>query len=69
MSYSYEILESPLPVANYASTLHVEKAPGGALIVWMGAFDAKDAPDAKAIEVIEGIYDGGLGSLASKVKG
>jgi hypothetical protein len=69
MSYSYEILESPLPVANYASTLHVEEAPGGALIVWTGTFDAKDAPDAKAIEVIEGIYDGGLGSLASKVKG
>ena len=69
MSYSYEILESPLPVANYASTLHVEDAAGGALIVWTGSFDAKDAPDAKAIEVIEGIYHGGLTSLATKVKG
>ncbi len=68
MSYSYEILESPLPVANYASTLHVEEAGGGALIVWTGTFDAKDAPDAKAIEVIEGIYQGGLTSLATKVK-
>ena len=69
MSYSYEIIESPLPVANYASTLHVEDAAGGALIVWTGSFDAKDAPDAKAIEVIEGIYEGGLTSLAGKVKG
>lgn len=69
MSYSYEIVESPLPVANYASTLHVEDSAGGALIVWTGSFDAKDAPDAKAIEVIEGIYEGGLSSLAAKVKG
>ena len=30
------------------------------MIVWTGKFDAKGAPDADAIGVIEGIYQGGL---------
>ena len=66
MSYSYRIIESPLPVANYASTIAVEDE-GGTTIVWTGKFDAKGAPDADAIGVIEGIYQGGLDSLAAKV--
>lgn len=67
MSYTYKILESPLPVANYESTIEVEDA-GGTTIVWAGTFDAKDAFDADAVGVIEGIYQGGLDSLAAKAK-
>ena len=67
MSYTYAILESPLPVANYESTIRMSRS-GGTVIVWTGTFDAKGAPDAKAVAVIEGIYQAGLDSLASKVK-
>jgi hypothetical protein len=66
-SYTYVILESPLPVANYKSTIQVEDE-GGTVIAWEGSFDAKGAPDADAVAVIEGIYDAGLASLASKAK-
>jgi Polyketide cyclase / dehydrase and lipid transport len=66
-SYTYRIVESPLPVANYESTIEVEDA-GGTVIVWSGTFDAKGAPDADAVGVIEGIYQGGLDSLAAKLK-
>ena len=59
MSYTYRIIESPLPVANYESTIAVGHE-GGTTIVWTGKFDAKGAPDADAIGVIEGIYQGGL---------
>ncbi|MFL5336291.1 MAG: SRPBCC family protein [Geminicoccaceae bacterium] len=67
MSYTYTILESPLPVAHYKSTIHVSEM-NGTMIDWHGSFDAKGAPDAKAIEVIEGIYQAGLDSLGAKSK-
>jgi len=66
-SYSYTILSGPLPVEKYRSTLKVEEM-GGTMIDWSGKFAAKGAPDAKAKEVIDGIYQAGLDSLASKLK-
>lgn len=64
-SYSYAIEESPLPVDNYESTIAVSPADGGGSVVtWKSTFDAKDAPDDKAREVIAGIYQAGLDRLA-----
>jgi Polyketide cyclase / dehydrase and lipid transport len=67
-SYSYAIVESPLPVANYLSTISVAPNGAGATIIWTGHFDAKGADDAKAKEVITGIYDSGLAALETKLK-
>jgi len=66
-SYSYEILESPLPVANYASTIKVEESGGAVAIDWSSTFDAKGASDEDAKKTIIGIYDAGLGSLKEKL--
>ncbi len=68
MSYSYTIEESPLPVANYKSTLRVVPKDKGSTIEWSGTFDAKGAPDADAVKVITGIYDAGVSALAGKAK-
>jgi hypothetical protein len=68
MSYSYAILESPLPVADYKSTISVKEHGTGSTISWTGNFKAKGASDAKASEVIAGIYDAGLGALKAKLK-
>ena len=68
MDYTYTILEGPLPVTDYRSTIRVAKAGSGSKITWMGTFKAKGAPDAKAEEVIGGIYDAGLKSIADKAK-
>ncbi len=67
MSMSYEILESPLPVANYQSTMQVSPQGEGAVITWSSSFEAKDAPDDKAVEVMTGIYKLGLESLQAKL--
>jgi len=67
-SYGYTIVESPLPVANYASTIAVTANGAGSTITWSGRFDAKDAPDDKAKDVIAGIYDAGLSALKEKLK-
>jgi uncharacterized GH25 family protein len=64
MSYSYAITESPLPVANYQSTLSVTKDGAGSTLIWIGKFDAKGATDDEAAKVISGIYEAGLAELA-----
>ncbi|SDR99261.1 SRPBCC family protein [Bradyrhizobium canariense] len=58
-SYTYTILSSPLPVANYHSTISVAGDPKGSALKWMGTYDAKDASDADAKKVIDGIYESG----------
>lgn len=68
-SYSYSILKSPLPVKNYKSTVQLSATPDGkTLMKWSSTFEAAGAEDAKAKEVIQGIYDAGLGKVAAYFK-
>lgn len=69
MRYSYTILQSPLPVSDYHSTISVKKKGNGSEVTWMGTFKAKGASDADAAKAIQGIYDSGLESLAAKAQG
>ncbi|MEG6509789.1 SRPBCC family protein [Methyloligella sp. 2.7D] len=62
-SYSYEILESPLPVKDYEAKLWVEKddEPDRTVIYWTADFDAADgSTDKEAEKVITGIFKAGL---------
>jgi hypothetical protein len=68
MSYSYEIVESPLPVADYESTLAVMDSSGGSMITWSGEFAAQGAPDDEAVAVISGIYEAGLAALKERLQ-
>ena len=65
-SYSYAIIESPLPVANYKATMNV--APNGdhAEINWTANFEPK-GPEEDAKKVIGGIFSAGLDSLKAKL--
>jgi len=63
-SYTYSIVSSPLPVANYTSTISVAADGAGSMMTWVGKYDAKGASDAEAKKVIDGIYDSGLKALA-----
>jgi hypothetical protein len=62
-SYSYSIVESPLPVANYLSTISVAAQGAGSTITWSGKYDAKGASEADAKKTIDGIYQAGLDAL------
>jgi hypothetical protein len=68
MSYTYKILSSPLPVSHYKSTLSVAPDGSGSTVTWTGTFQAKGADDAKAEDVIGGIYDAGLKGIADKAQ-
>lgn len=67
-SYSYVILTSPLPVADYASTLSVAANDGGSTVMWQGRFAAAEGvEDAQATEVMEGVYDAGMEGIGQLV--
>ena len=61
-SYSYEIVESPLPVKNYKATLKVgeDDEENRVEIVWKSEFDANGASDDEAKQVIVGIFEDGV---------
>jgi hypothetical protein len=63
LSYSYEIVESPLPIVNYKSKLWVEEddEPDRSVIFWQSEFDPADGTsedDAK--KIIAGILGDGV---------
>ena len=68
MSYTYTILEGPLPVSDYKSTLAVAPEGTGSKVTWSGTFNAKGAPDTVAVDAIQGIYESGLKAIADKTK-
>ena len=62
--YSYEILNSPLPVMNYKATIKVrENEDGSASVVeWSSDFTAPSG-EAEAVKTIQGIYTAGFDNL------
>src|SRR5919106_5389391 len=63
LSYSYEIIESPLPVKNYSSKLWVEAddEEDRSVIFWQSEFDAADGTsDDDAKKLITGILGDGV---------
>ena len=63
MSYGYEIVESPLPLADYKATISVADAGGKAVVVWSSTFEG--TADGAA-DIVIGIYQSGLDALAAK---
>ncbi len=62
--YSYTIVDSPLPVENYASTIRVkDDGSGNSTVEWSSEFSPKDVPENDAVEVIQGIYHAGFDNL------
>lgn len=65
-AFTYSILEGPLPVRGYRSTMSVSPGAeeGHSVIVWQSEFSSVGMPDDEAAAIITGIYDAGLESLA-----
>jgi hypothetical protein len=61
-AYTYEIVESPLPVKNYKSKLWLEldDEPDRTVIYWQSDFDANGKSDEEAKKVITGILADGV---------
>ncbi len=61
--YSYSIMESPLPVANYTATIRVKATAAGCEVEWSSEFEPSGAPENDAAAVIRGVYEAGFENL------
>jgi hypothetical protein len=66
--YSYTFLSSPLPVANYKSTIKVaDKGNGISTITWLGAYVPEHGKEKPARDALIGIYEAGLDAIKVKL--
>ena len=67
-SYSYSYLEAPFPVTDHLATLRVHQTDGGkgSRVQWFCRFKPQGS-DHEASQLIQGIFDDGLKSLAAKL--
>lgn len=61
-TYTYSIVNSPLPLANYTSTIVVREEDGHCVVDWSGEFDALGG-GSEASDIVSGIYQTGLDNL------
>ena len=62
--YTYSIVDSPLPVANYTATICVkDNSEGKTTVEWSSEFEAKGAGENEAIDIIADIYQAGFDNL------
>jgi hypothetical protein len=64
-SYSYSIVEGPLPVSGYKSELKVRqgKDASSCVVEWSSEFEPTGAPENEAVKAVRGIYEAGFKSL------
>jgi len=68
-SYSYSILESGLPVANYKATLTLAPAEEGrTLMIWRATFDANGVSDEQATAIIGSLHDAGMAKVRANFR-
>ncbi len=68
MLFKYKIVgDSPFPITNYFSTMHVTKGKrGGSKIIWQGTFNNKPGSgksDGEVLEMLNGAYKAGLDNV------
>lgn len=63
-TFSYSIVDGPLPLTNYLSTFTVVDSDAGkSQITWSSTFEAAGMTDEQAAQMVEGIYHGGIKGL------
>ena len=72
MAFTYNVIESPLPIDRYLSTMSVKSnGHGGSVVIWIGQFSRKNPRsnppeaenDAAVVAFIAGAYQAGLQNL------
>ena len=63
--YTYTIMDSPLPVANYVATIRVRDEGDGkkSVVEWSSEFKPAGASEQDAMKVVQGIYQAGFDNL------
>jgi polyketide cyclase/dehydrase/lipid transport protein len=78
MAFTYSVIESPLPIDRYLSTMTIKpNAAGGSTITWIGQFSRKNPRatpppgegDADMVALIKGAYVLGLQTIKKEMEG
>jgi len=64
--YTYEIADSPLPLADHRATLSCVAEEGGCHVFWSAVFEPTDP---SADEIVSGFYEEGLRALRERYGG
>ena len=68
-TYTYRIVDSPLPIRDYVSTLSVEPGrTGGSSVTWEAEFEPEGIETEQLQAMLSGLYDVGLSALATKIQ-
>jgi len=64
-TFTYSILESPMPVSNYIATVSLSKVTEGNMTYaeWQAEFDVPAEEEAETVEIIRGVFTSGFESL------
>jgi Polyketide cyclase / dehydrase and lipid transport len=64
-TYSYSVVETPLPGVGYHVRLHVRALADGysCTVDWSSELEASDAPESDAVKLIRGLYEVGFDNL------
>ena len=68
-SFSYSIVEGPLPAQNYLATVTVrESSPTSCNVAWNSRFDLPEGiPEEAIAQALDGAYGGALDALKAKL--
>ena len=72
MMFSYKIVESPLPVDQYRSTMTVTSKGNGSVLTWLGNYITKAGSgktDADSQGLIDGAYQAGIDNVKKMAEG
>jgi len=61
-TYTYSIVDSPLPIANYMATITVRETDEGTVMDWSSEF-APVGGENEAMDAVQGIYQAGFDNL------
>ncbi len=63
-SFSYSIVEGPIPVTGYLATVKLDDLGNGRTkVLWTSRFEPQGMPEADTVKLMESIYNGGIKSL------
>ena len=62
-TYSYSIVDSPLPITNYRAVIKITPSDEGCSIDWSSEFDPAGGLEGEAADAIRGIYQAGFDNL------
>lgn len=62
-SCTYSIVESPLPMSGYVSTIQVSEEGSGSAVDWTASFEPNGASAEDVAGILKGLYQAGFASL------